>query len=115
MLMELVLRFDYGSIVPWVRTIDGTLVAIAGPDAVSLRTPVALEGRNLRTHAAFTVEEGDRVPVRADLDSRRTSRCPSPSTPSTRSRRPSSTGRSGSGAALPPGAGRSPCAGRSSR
>ncbi len=62
MLMELVLRFDYGSIVPWVRTIDDTLVGIAGPDAVSLRTPVDLEGRNLRTHAKFTVEEGDRVP-----------------------------------------------------
>ncbi len=62
MAMELVLRFDYGSIVPWVRTIDETLVGIAGPDAVSLRTPVELEGRNLRTYARFTVEKGDRVP-----------------------------------------------------
>ena len=62
MVMELVLRFDYGSIVPWVRTIDGTLVGIAGPDAVSLRTPVELEGRNLHTYAEFMVEEGDRVP-----------------------------------------------------
>jgi len=61
-LMELVLRFDYGSIVPWVRTIEGTLVGIAGPDAISLRTPVELEGRNLRTYAEFTVEEGARVP-----------------------------------------------------
>src|SRR5207244_15656 len=34
MRMELVLRFDYGSIVPWVRNLDGTLVAVAGPDAV---------------------------------------------------------------------------------
>ena len=31
MRMELVLRFDYGSIVPWVRSVEGTLVAIAGP------------------------------------------------------------------------------------
>jgi GH15 family glucan-1,4-alpha-glucosidase len=62
MRMELVIRFDYGSIVPWVRNLDGTLVAIAGPDAMSLRTPVELEGRNLRTHAAFTVAEGARVP-----------------------------------------------------
>ena len=60
--MELVLRFDYGSIVPWVRNLDGTLVAIAGPDAVLLRTPVEHEGRDLRTHATFTVAEGDRVP-----------------------------------------------------
>jgi GH15 family glucan-1,4-alpha-glucosidase len=62
MRMELVLRFDYGSIVPWVRTIEGTLVAIAGPDAVLLRTPIEHEGRDLRTYAEFSVAEGDRVP-----------------------------------------------------
>ena len=62
MRMELALRFDYGSIVPWVRSRDGSIVGVAGPDAVSLRTPVDLEGRDLRTHAQFTVEEGARVP-----------------------------------------------------
>jgi GH15 family glucan-1,4-alpha-glucosidase len=62
MRMELVIRFDYGSIVPWVRNLDGTLVAIAGPDAVLLRTPVEHEGRDLRTVASFTVAEGERVP-----------------------------------------------------
>jgi GH15 family glucan-1,4-alpha-glucosidase len=62
MRMELALRFDYGSIVPWVRNMEGTLVGMAGPDAVALRTPVELVGRDLRTHAEFTVEEGDRVP-----------------------------------------------------
>ena len=42
MRMELVIRFDYGSIVPWVRRVDDeTRVAIAGPDALALRTPVA--------------------------------------------------------------------------
>jgi GH15 family glucan-1,4-alpha-glucosidase len=60
--MELVLRFDYGAIVPWVRNLDGTLVAVAGPDAVLLRTPIEHEGRDLRTVASFTVAEGDRVP-----------------------------------------------------
>ncbi|HXG76072.1 MAG TPA: glycoside hydrolase family 15 protein [Gaiellaceae bacterium] len=60
--LELVLRFDYGSIVPWVRNLDGTLVAMAGPDAVSVRTPVELVGRDLRTHARFPVAEGERVP-----------------------------------------------------
>ncbi len=60
--MELVIRFDYGRIVPWVRTLEGTLVAVAGPDAVVLRTPVEHEGRDLRTVASFTVSEGDRVP-----------------------------------------------------
>ena len=62
MRMELVLRFDYGSIVPWVRNLDGTLLAIAGPDAVLMRTPVEQEGQDLRTVASFTVAEGDRVP-----------------------------------------------------
>ena len=33
MRMELVIRFDYGSIVPWVRNLDGVLRAIGGPDA----------------------------------------------------------------------------------
>jgi GH15 family glucan-1,4-alpha-glucosidase len=62
MRMELALRFDYGSIVPWVRNLEGTLIGIAGPDAVTLRTPVELEGRDLRTFAEFTVREGERVP-----------------------------------------------------
>ena len=62
MRMELALRFDYGSIVPWVRTVENTLVAIAGPDAVLLRTPIEHEGRDLRTYAEFSVAEGDRVP-----------------------------------------------------
>ena len=60
--MEFVLRFDYGSVVPWVRNLDGALVAIAGPDLVTLRTPIELVGRNLHTYASFTVAEGDRVP-----------------------------------------------------
>ena len=62
MRMELALRFDYGSVVPWVRTLDGALVGVAGPDAVVLRTPVELEGRDFRTYASFTVSRGDRVP-----------------------------------------------------
>jgi GH15 family glucan-1,4-alpha-glucosidase len=62
MRMELALRFDYGSSVPWVRSLDGQLVGIAGPDAVTLTTPVDLEGRDFRTYASFTVTQGDRVP-----------------------------------------------------
>jgi GH15 family glucan-1,4-alpha-glucosidase len=60
--MELALRFDYGALVPWVRNLEGTLVGVAGPDGVALRTPVELEGRDLRTFSEFTVGEGDRVP-----------------------------------------------------
>jgi GH15 family glucan-1,4-alpha-glucosidase len=62
MRMELTIRFDYGSIVPWVRQMDGALHAIAGPDSVWLRTPVAVHGENLTTVAEFTVAEGERVP-----------------------------------------------------
>lgn len=60
--MELVMRFDYGSVVPWVRTKDHLLTAVAGPDAIRLTSPVKLEGRDFRTHADFTVAEGQRVP-----------------------------------------------------
>ena len=62
MRMELIIRFDYGSIVPWVRRMDGALHAIAGPDSVWLRTPVEVHGQNLTTVAEFTVAEGERVP-----------------------------------------------------
>ena len=62
MRMELVIRFDYGSVVPWVRNLSGTLVAVGGPDAVVLATPVRLEGHDLRTYASFAVSEGERVP-----------------------------------------------------
>ena len=60
--MELVIRFDYGSIVPWVRKMEGHLRAIAGPDALSLWTDVATYGRELTTQAEFTVPAGARVP-----------------------------------------------------
>ena len=60
--LEVVIRFDYGSIVPWVRRADSGITAIAGPDMVSLRTPVPLRGENLKTVAEFTVNEGERVP-----------------------------------------------------
>ena len=60
---ELILRFDYGSIVPWMRRIeDGTRKAIAGPDMTVLRTPVNFRGEDLKTVGRFTVAAGDRVP-----------------------------------------------------
>jgi GH15 family glucan-1,4-alpha-glucosidase len=60
--MELVLRFDYGSIVPWVRRTEGGLRAIAGPDCLRLCTPVDLRGQNFKTVASFPVSAGQRVP-----------------------------------------------------
>ena len=61
--MELIIRYDYGSIVPWVQRVDAqTRTAIAGPDGLCLRTPVDVRGENLTTVADFTVGEGERVP-----------------------------------------------------
>jgi GH15 family glucan-1,4-alpha-glucosidase len=60
--MELIIRFDYGHVVPWVRNRDGALEAIAGPDGLVLRTPVKTHGQHLTTVAEFTVGEGERVP-----------------------------------------------------
>lgn len=60
--MELVLRFDYGLVTPWVRRRDYGLSAVAGPDAVELHTRAPLEGRNMKTVSRFEVAEGDSVP-----------------------------------------------------
>ncbi len=62
MRMDLRLRFDYGSVVPWVRHQGGKLTAVAGPDAVWLHTDVPLHGHNMTTTAEFEVEAGQRVP-----------------------------------------------------
>ncbi|HYY82207.1 MAG TPA: glycoside hydrolase family 15 protein [Actinomycetes bacterium] len=62
MRMELVIRFDYGSIVPWVRRVGGALHAVGGPDSLWLRTPIEVRGENLTTVADFEVDEGQRVP-----------------------------------------------------
>ena len=59
---ELVVRFDYGRIVPWVRRIDHTRVAIGGPDALCLRTPVDVHGEELTTVSDFVVGPAERVP-----------------------------------------------------
>ncbi len=60
---ELVLRFDYGSLVPWVtRLEDGTLSAVAGPDMAVLRTPAALRGVDRKTVGEFTVSAGQTIP-----------------------------------------------------
>jgi GH15 family glucan-1,4-alpha-glucosidase len=60
---ELVIRFDYGSVIPWVRRLDdATIVAVGGPDGLMLRTSVDLEPEDMTHTADFTVRRGERVP-----------------------------------------------------
>jgi GH15 family glucan-1,4-alpha-glucosidase len=61
--MELIIRFGFGTDVPWVKkTEDGALLAICGPDMTVLRTPVQTRGEDLTTVADFEVNEGETIP-----------------------------------------------------
>ena len=64
MSLEMALRFDYGSSIPWVthREDRSSLVAIAGPEMTVLRCSLELEGRDMKTMGSFTVSAGDHVP-----------------------------------------------------
>jgi GH15 family glucan-1,4-alpha-glucosidase len=55
------MRFDYGSIVPWVTGSEDALFAVAGPEALVLRTPIELHGVGFATVGEFTVRAGDKV------------------------------------------------------
>jgi GH15 family glucan-1,4-alpha-glucosidase len=67
MRMELIVRFDYGAMVPWVTQVRGAdtgtavneLSAIAGPDRVTLRTRATMRGESNRTLSEFTVKAGE--------------------------------------------------------
>ena len=58
--MELIIRFDYGSIVPWVRRAEGGIRATAGPDTLHLLSDVEVHGEDYRTVADFTLGAGER-------------------------------------------------------
>ena len=58
MKMELIIRFDYGSIIPWVRRVDGGISAVAGPDHVQLITPVPLRAITTSSRSADFVGLG---------------------------------------------------------
>ena len=66
---ELTIRFDYGRIVPWVRSAarGRPRVAVAGPDALCFSTPAPTRGEDMRTISEFSVEEGAARPVRAHV------------------------------------------------
>ena len=59
---ELIVRFEYGSIVPWVtKDQNGRMQMVAGPARLLLDTDVELHGENMKTVGEFTVSEGEEV------------------------------------------------------
>ncbi len=64
---ELIVRFDYGSIVPWVRRIDGVVLLTAGPDTLELHSRVPLEGANMKSMARVHGARGAAQIFRAQL------------------------------------------------
>ena len=61
MRLDLAIRFDHGSIVPWVRATDRGIRAIAGPDTVYLCSDVPLRGEDFTTVSEFEVAAGQRM------------------------------------------------------
>jgi GH15 family glucan-1,4-alpha-glucosidase len=57
--MDLVVRFDYGRLVPWARRVGGDLVFVSGPDSLTLRTDMPLEGHEAKTTSKFKIREGE--------------------------------------------------------
>ncbi len=63
MRMELVIRFDYGTVVPWVRRTNESLLATGGPDTLELHTSVETHGEDLKTVSEFEIGAGQRIPI----------------------------------------------------
>ncbi|HEX9485153.1 MAG TPA: glycoside hydrolase family 15 protein, partial [Gemmatimonadaceae bacterium] len=60
---ELLVRFDYGSVVPWVsRTDKRTHRIVAGPDLITLRSSVEEHGESLKTVGDWVVRKGEEYP-----------------------------------------------------
>jgi len=59
---ELIIRFGYGSVVPWVRRTDNGILATAGPDSLELRSRVPLHNENFKTCAEFVIDEDSTQP-----------------------------------------------------
>ncbi len=59
---ELIVRFDYGSVLPWVaRQDDGRLHFTAGPDRLTLATPLELRGEDMRSVGEFEIGAGEEL------------------------------------------------------
>lgn len=62
MRMQLVIRFDYGSIIPWVQRVDGGLSAVGGPDSLLFQTEAPMRGEGFTTVSEFSVSQGQSMP-----------------------------------------------------
>jgi GH15 family glucan-1,4-alpha-glucosidase len=61
--MELIIRFGFGTGIPWVKRTEGNaLLAICGPDMTVLRTEVHTRGEDMTTLADFEVGAGETIP-----------------------------------------------------
>ncbi|MDB5754534.1 MAG: glucoamylase [Massilia sp.] len=59
---ELVVRFQYGSVVPWVtRNDDDRILLMAGPERLILDSEVPMHGKNFRTIGEFEIKAGQQV------------------------------------------------------
>lgn len=59
---EIIFRFDYGELIPWVTALDdGGLRAVAGPHTVILRSSAPFRGEDLKTVSDFTIKAGETV------------------------------------------------------
>jgi GH15 family glucan-1,4-alpha-glucosidase len=63
MQLDLSLRFEYGSAVPWVTRLNhgSGIRAIVGPDQVVLKSDIKLHGRGMTSVASFAAEAGRRT------------------------------------------------------
>ncbi len=60
--MQLVVRFDYGSVVPWARRSGKSRLYVGGPDSLRLHCEVPVHGENFTSVADFRVRAGERIP-----------------------------------------------------
>src|SRR5499427_972298 len=64
-LLEMLLdvRFGYGADAPFIEKSGDGMCFMAGPDAMMLRTPIALDQSARRVSALVQVKKGERIPV----------------------------------------------------
>lgn len=58
---EIILRFDYGKIIPWVNRHGSGILAVAAPHAVLVQAPIPMKGEDLKTVGEFTVSAGQTI------------------------------------------------------